>query len=234
MSSNRSRNAFASIKALCGQRETRPESELIVIVKSIIRSVPTVLHEREVDNNRTLLHYAAMHRSVEFAKVLVESDGGVDCVGSISSYGELPFHIACSDCNVELAKYSYSLYPEAINIARNSGQYALHYLMVWDDCNNEEDCKELTRFLLPHNQGAASTPDSFADGDLPLHIACEYKPVGIVKLVYDAYPEAVHRRNKDGETPLDVARGFIHAEVVAFLEAQLELERQAHENVEPD
>jgi ankyrin repeat protein len=92
--------------------------------------------------------------------------------------------------------------------------------------------EEFVRFLLLHNQGAVSIPDD--DGWLPLHFACMWRPLSIVKLVYDACPMALHRQNDGGRTPLDIARCQNKEEVVAFLEALLELERQAREISQPD
>jgi hypothetical protein len=46
--------------------------------------------------------------------------------------------------------------------------------------------EEFVRFLLLHNQDAVSIPDD--DGWLPLHFACMWRPLSIVKLVYDACP----------------------------------------------
>ena len=53
-------------------------------------------------------------------------------------------------------------------------------------------------------------------------------------LLFDANPMALHRRNNHGLTPLGCARDKDNAEVVAFLEAQIELERQARELIQPD
>jgi hypothetical protein len=113
MSSNQSRDAFVSIVALCGKDETRPEPELIMRPEIIIRSNPTVMSERD-ENGMTL-------RSVEFVTLLIEADGGLECVhvqtsGTIHQRGWLPFHHACNFVNVEVAKYLHELYPESINI----------------------------------------------------------------------------------------------------------------------
>ncbi|KAL3801433.1 hypothetical protein ACHAWO_003132 [Cyclotella atomus] len=94
----------------------------------------------------------------------------------------------------------------------------------------------MIRFLLIDDQDAISAPNR--DGDLPLHLACMYKRLSIAKLVYNSCPEALRRQNNDGKTPLDVARASVNndefPEVAQFVEDQLELERQARENVEPD
>jgi ankyrin repeat protein len=100
---------------------------------------------------------------------------------------------------MEAVKYLYSLRPECINIAGPDGYYLLHSAI---DHNNRrmDDREELTRFLLQHDQGAVSKRTN--DGDLALHFAFR-QPLEIVKLVFNAYPQAIHTRNNKGETPLN-------------------------------
>ena len=104
--------AFGSIKALCREDETDPDSHLIVLLQSIIQSNPMAVRERDHEDFLTVFHYAARFRSVEFITVLVEADGGLGCMRKLAMDGKLPFHIACVTCNVEVAKYLHSLYPQ--------------------------------------------------------------------------------------------------------------------------
>jgi ankyrin repeat protein len=87
----------------------------------------------------------------------------------------------------------------------------------------------LIRFLLQHDQGAVSQPT--IHGILPLRIACFHQSLEIAKLVFNAYPQAIHTRNNEGETPLD---GWRNVDARTFLEAQLQWERQAREQRQPD
>ena len=53
---------------------------------------------------------------------------------------------------------------------------------------------KLTKFLLKHDQGAVSSPKETCE--LPLHWACRGKrSLVIIKLVFNAYPEAIHNRD---------------------------------------
>ena len=97
---------------------------------------------------------------------------------------------------------------------------------------NEENRRALIKHLLLHDQGLASI--TYDEGCLPLHLVCNYRPLSTVMLLFDANPMALHRRNNHGLTPLGCARDKDNAEVVAFLEAQIELERQARELIQPD
>ena len=244
MSSNPSLDAFLSIFDLCKDDKT-PESVLIERLESIIRSDPTIVRER----GDILLNHAVHRRSIDFVQLLVEADGGLDWVRVINARG-LPFHRACAKCNVEVAKYLHSLYPESVKVPNIQGHCALH-LVLRTKRDNEEDLEELTRFLLLNDQGVISTRDGL--GFLPLHIACEYQELSIVKLIYNANPEAVHEQiiARDAEfvteftaelrlehpahqNALDIARFFSSSERIFFLESQLELERQSREVTQPD
>ena len=69
-------------------------------------------------------------------------------------------------------------------------------------------------------------------GSLPLHLAlCR---ISIVKLLFDAYPEAIYVTNNFGLTPFDYARTTSQSDVVSFFETQLEFARQARVVVTPD
>jgi ankyrin repeat protein len=129
------------------------ESELISQLESVLRSNPEVLNER--DRNGTglaLLHYAAKRRSVEFIKILVETNGGIESAKTADHNGYLPIHWACFFCNVEAVKYLLSINPESINIANPDGLYPLHCAL----CHTSEtnDRKDLVRFLLLRDPSA--------------------------------------------------------------------------------
>jgi ankyrin repeat protein len=186
-----------------------------------------VSNERDYEG-QALLHHAAEKRSVEFIKVLVETNGGLEVVRAVNRYGELPIHMICITCNVEAAKYLHSIYPESINIANHrGGLYPLHFA-VWTTIG---DPRDLIQFLLQHNQGAASKPTIC--GGLALHLACERcQSLEVVKLIYNAYPEAIHTRNNRDRSPLDIC--LYNGNARRFLSDQLEWERRARENTQPD
>jgi ankyrin repeat protein len=234
MSSNQSFKDFKAIKALCFKSETRPESELVEALESIIQSNPLAVRERDANGwGPTLLHWAAQNRSVDFVKRLVESDGGRECVMAINSRGRLPIHIACIYGNVEVAKYLLLLYPESINVRDNDGYSSLHVVVATGECT-EEDREELTRFLILHDQGALAMPNRL--GDLPLHRVCRagHQNLSVVKLLFDANPNAITMQNNRGDTPLNIARHFNQTEFAVFLQSQLELQHQARDIVQPD
>jgi ankyrin repeat protein len=85
--------------------------------------------------------------------------------------------------------------------------------------------------LLKNDAGAISQPAN--NGATALHYACLFQPLEIVKLVYDASPRTIHLQDEDGKTPLNYCVRYA-GDIITFVEAQLEWERQAHEQTEPD
>ena len=64
--------------------------------------------------------------------------------------------------------------------------------------------------------------------DALCHFACNTvhsEHLGIVQLLFDAYPEAIWTRDVDGETPLDIAKRAAQSRnpsnIVSFVEAQM-------------
>ena len=215
---------FQSVISLC--YADLPESELILNLEAIIRRCPNLRH-----HGKELLCNAVKHRSPAFCKLISEMNPG------LTNEYNLLFHDSCYYANFETAKYLLDLCPESISIPRRDGLYPLHLLLTGRD-GRDESIYELAQFLLKYDRGAITTPNH--KGNLPLHIACQSKKLSIVQLAFDSYPEAIHERNYRGYVPLDIARMRSIARVgersliVAFLEQQLRLERQAHQCVVQD
>ncbi|AXI24110.1 Ankyrin repeats containing protein [Cardinium endosymbiont of Sogatella furcifera] len=58
-----------------------------------------------------------------------------------------------------------------------------------------------------------------ADDTIPLHKAAEGGYLEVVKyLVEESHSDDIHKKNKKGQTPLDLARANEHLEVVKYLE----------------
>ena len=188
--------------------------------------------QEKYGTGRTLLHYAAQRgRSPEFCQQLI--DANPDLVKTADNNGKLPFHLACSQKNIQTAKFLYQKYPESINIPANNGHYPLHTLLLVSHRDRLEDTLEMLQFLLEHDQGALSSIIRDIDGvTTALHIACQdpSESLEIVKLVFDAYPRAIYIEDDIGDSPIDVAPH----ETIEFLEHQLDLESQARQDRTPD
>ena len=185
------------ILELCSDEEDNLEYELLEQLKSILEANPYVVRETDAaSSDWTLLHYAAQRRSVEFCKLLIEQNDAALMTPNIM--GSLPFHISCIYKNIETAKYLFQMFPESIDIADSMGNYPIHCLLSF----GEGKKMELTQFLIERNAGALTK--SGARGCLPLHIACIFDELEVVKVIFNAYPEAIYEKNDDGKTPSQI------------------------------
>eukprot|EP00956_Cyclotella_meneghiniana_P026444 scaffold57153_cov43-Cyclotella_meneghiniana.AAC.5 len=170
-----------------------------------------------------------MERSPEFCRVI--HDQNETLVKTKDDDGWLPVHCACLIGRVETAKYLLEIYPDSIHIPNNDEEYPLH-LLVKSHRGTNENMQELLTYLLQHDRGAVSSPDTW--GDLPLHIASEKKDLAFVKPLFDAHPDGIFVGDEAEDIPVDRAISNNTADVVGFLEDQLEFHRQAREDQDPD
>eukprot|EP00956_Cyclotella_meneghiniana_P032622 scaffold90390_cov50-Cyclotella_meneghiniana.AAC.3 len=244
--------AFRVAQNLRDNFEGLSESASLSQLKEVLEMHPEIVH-RETVIGHSLLHDAAECRSPEYCKLFLDID--LNLVKSVSSRGRLPFHHACSKGNVETAKYLYHLYPDSINIQDEGHMgmprfYPLQSLIYGmmmarsrfiresrrnrnvsrSDARNEERYVELARFLVQYDQGAVSSRSWDVGGGVTLHFVCSLRIEALVKLLFDAYPEAIHVRDRDGRTPLDRA----NRNVRSYFEHQINLEQQAREDTTPD
>ena len=240
----------------CGVGETvRLESELVEELEGILAANPDLVHETD-DDHMVLLHYAAQLRSIEFCKLLIGQNGENLRVAELS--GMLPFHISCVFNNTKTVKYLFQLYPESIDIADSQGDYPIHcllsfrrkilqltqFLLDHDQIDVDKYWKiektnvsEIAQFLLYHDRGAVMKPNNL--GFLPLHLACmKFKGLGIVKPVFNAYPEAIYEGTGTewmGGSILNFVRQRDYSgDIVSFFESQLDLVHQSKEETSQD
>eukprot|EP00956_Cyclotella_meneghiniana_P010048 scaffold13870_cov77-Cyclotella_meneghiniana.AAC.3 len=217
--------------SLCENIWYLSESELVQKLQSI-QIDPEVL-ATTAENGLTLLHIAAgSGRSREFCKVLIDLDPTL--LKALSHWGCLPVHRACGTGNMETAMYLLEIYPESINIATTHGDYPLHLLLNTGlrlGLRNNETVV-LFEFLVKHDAGAVYSPD--CDGNIPLYYACRYgnHSLHLVKPLFDAYPDGILIRNKQGYTPLDHVRSYsiMMPKLLHFFESQVEIVNQAIED----
>ena len=219
---------FNDVRALCMNQAHLSEPELVSRLRSMEIEL-NVLAARDPEG-ATLLHCAVEYgRSPEFCRVIHELDATL--VKTQDNYGWLPLHEACQAVSVDTAKYLFHLFPEGIITPTISdGWYPLHLLASAHGIGDDSSDKllELLSFLLKHDKGAVSSPDS-VEALLPLHIACQERDLAFVKLLFDAYPDAIFVQNNEGETPVDVVYNpsTIREDMVHFLETQLKFHHQA-------
>jgi hypothetical protein len=101
-----------------------------------------------------------------------------------------------------LVKYLLSINPESTNTAEHiCGCYPLHLILgsTYSNEHRPDEFEDLMLFMLLHDQGAASRPQS--NGGLALHSACRECPLSIVELVFNSYPQATLAPRSKREAP---------------------------------
>ena len=148
------------------------------------------------------------NKSLEFCRMLVEAyPESLTIVTERGCDGRLPIHEACMYGTVDVVEYLLQMDPDSINsrsIIRGMG---------FDD-NTRNRCgslpihraaeggkADIIKLLLKHDPHAAEKKTSVKHR-LPLHFACGKSKMDFnsVKILYDAYPEALGIRDRDGVT----------------------------------
>ena len=181
------------------------------------------------------LHCAATSKSTRFCKELL-----VRCPETVkaeSNNGELPIHEASRVGRLDTVRYLLEVYPESVNISNNDGCLPIHRAVcrIHEDSSIEEIVLRqiaVIELLLEYDTGAASKATRTRN-ILPLHLACMNNAYDgyshIVQLLFDQYPAAIWACDRDGCTPLDLARrrqkiyknDKSDTAVIGFLEDQL-------------
>ena len=147
------------------------------------------------------IHIAAAKQSLEFCRILIEEYPGSERL--TNGYGDLPFHAACHYGTVATVEYLYQLYPESINVAANSGHHPIHdaIMSVKDRKNNPGSSTELIQFLLGCDPNVALQKRrgkllfvwccGYWNGENNENTAVNTARLEILRMLYDAYPEAI-------------------------------------------
>lgn len=193
------------IHLLC-QNESLNEMTKLAALRVLIEAYPeSLLVARGRDGrNRNWqglpIHLASRYQNSAFCKVLIDS-----CPETLRAsehdFGRLPIHIACESGYIDTVKYLLEADPESINAATQaSGYYPIHCASRRGLRNNREtqgrdrSTFEVTEYLLQIDPNCASkrSVPAYIKGSLPLDIACRDWSLKTVKLLFDAYPEAVY------------------------------------------
>ena len=212
-------DGWLPIHNLCCNEDLDENASLDILrfMLSIDPSLP-----REVDGANCLpIHYAVRQKSPTFCKDLI--DAYPESL-QIELNGRLPIHDACGnnrDDAADTIQYMLELDPELINEDNISGWLPIHIAAI-------KRGTELIEILLKYDPGAASKELNDGARRLPLHLACTYNTnISSTQDLYDAYPDAILARNRDGRTPLDLAEG--NQPALEFLQSQLVYARQAQD-----
>jgi len=161
------------------------------------------------------IHLAVDRMSVDFCKELIKAYP--ESVKAGANDDNLPIHEACRfrdrDDAVDTVEYLLQLYPESINASNEDAWLPIHCAAM----NESERRTDIVKLLLKYDSDAASKRTE-SKKRKPLHIASENGHLGATKVLYDAYPQAIFHRDKDGETPITLAK---RGRVKRFLKAQV-------------
>ena len=105
---------------------------------------------------------------------------------------ELPLHIACRQKSLDVVKLV--LEGIGINMRSLSGDTPLH-----EACKNHRYGTEIVTYLVEVNK--CNTVIKNYDNELPLHLACQGRPLEMIK-VLSKHNDAVACQNNDGKTPM--------------------------------
>ena len=219
---------FLPIHDLCYNNQLDDTASLDIL-RFMLNIGPTLL--RETDYNGYLpIHHAVTGKSNAFCKILI--DAHPESAMARTRLGSLPIHRAClywsRDDIVDTIQYLLELHPACIQARDGRGWLPIHNVASGVNTKAVE-------LLLMHDPSAASKETTSESRHLPLHIACLNGKIGAVQSLFDAYPEAILTRNRNGKTPIDLARewaervGTMSQTVVPFLETQLAYAEKAQD-----
>ena len=210
------------IHYLCGNYDLDDTASIDILqfMLNINHTLP-----REVDNFGYLpIHSAVKYKSTAFCKILI--DAHPESLRIESGDGRLPIHDTCAygnrDDTVDTIQYMLELDTELINAENSYEWLPIHYAAQFGNA-------KLIELLLKYEPDAASmevlTRELVA---WPLHLACNYNTnLSSIKVLYDAYPEAILASDGGRRTPLDLARKEGNTIIVDFLETQLVYAQQS-------
>ena len=210
------------IHRLCCNQELDGTNSLDIL-RFMLSIDPTLA--REVDGDDYLpINVAVEYKSIAFCKELI--DKYPESLRIESGTGRLPIHEVCrygnQDDTADTIQYMLELDPELINEEDSDGYLPIHCA----DYGNTNAIELLLKF----DPDAASKEANDGTRWLPLHFACRYSPnLSSIQVLYDAYPEAILARDRDGEAPLDNAREEVNQPTIEFLQTQFEYARQAQD-----
>jgi ankyrin repeat protein len=169
--------------------------------------------EQRDDIGNTALHHAVRNLDINLAKILIQE--GVD-INAINEDGDTPlteFALRSSDSNSQQSFELLSFLIEHganINYRNNEGYSSLHHAV-------ERDNLDVVRFLLNHGANINILNNM---GDTPLHLATFDCNIEIVEFLLNHYPDIT--KNRENQTPLDIAEDCDDGDIVKMLEDYIE------------
>jgi len=207
-------DGYLPIHELC-RNQKLDESVALSVLRFMIGIEPTLVREREEDDDYLPIHFAVDGMSIELCKVLIDVYPESLRLGTTND-GMLPIHMACIKGGTDIIHYMLELYPEGIDVRDGNGQLPIHLA-------SRLGRTEIIGLLLEHDPDMASKKTTNDARQLPLHLACCYGRIEAVKVLYDALPEAILVRNGHEKIPSQAISNQLRnsSTIVNFLQVQL-------------
>ena len=164
-----------------------------------------------------LLHVACQWGKVEIVKYLIiEEQGDVNVQNQNSN---TPLHVACRRGNLDIVVFLVSEQHCDINVQNRGGNTPLHIACYFQalsviKCLLEQRCK-----INLLNRGG-TTPQTIPlndNGDMLLHVACQWSDVDIVRYLIDDEQCDINVQNMNGDLPLHIACKWGNLKVVEYM-----------------
>jgi len=204
---------YLPLHDLCRNKKI-DETDSLEILQFMLDADPT-LPRVTTGEGYLPIHLAVDGMSTAFCKALIKAYP--ESARMRTDDGRLPIHEACCYGDSDTVQYLLEIYPESINTQNNEGWSPIHLAAQFGRAKTIE-------LLLKYDPDAASktAQNPMEEGRLlPLYLASFSSSGNLetIKVLYDAYPEAIHVR-AEGTTPLSVAIMMRKQEVVNFLHTQ--------------
>lgn len=164
-------------------------------------------------NSYLPLHCACQNSCLDVVKAVHEAYLGA--INSMDHEGGLPFHHACFfNHSVEVVKYIYQAFPEAISIAQSVDRVTALHLAA-----SQNGSVEVIKFILLQDPSSIYAEDS--EGWLPLHclvnipvLSMTTSRIDCLRQLVRSYPQSVSSKNRYGQTPYQKALQLGHCRLV--------------------
>eukprot|EP00985_Skeletonema_marinoi_P000356 scaffold126_cov142-Skeletonema_marinoi.AAC.12 len=215
-------DGWMPLHCLC-TNEGMDERAALEILRLLIEKCPEAIRHAENDGFLPI-HIAACYSDPQFCRALIEAYPGSERISD--AIGALPFHLACASNTVATADHFYKLYPDAINHATTNGLYPIHraiHGLIEED--NQVAVFQIVEYLLDCDPNVKL---QMCNGSSLLHYACNLvyndsnmvAGTQVIKVIYDAHPEAIEKNNFEFGVPLYQGQSFINAQLVHARQAK--------------
>eukprot|EP00956_Cyclotella_meneghiniana_P032135 scaffold86992_cov70-Cyclotella_meneghiniana.AAC.1 len=161
------------------------------------------------------LRAACVNEHCPNAVVKFLTDSNFDVLSCIcrGCYEGLPLHYYLSrrqNVDIEIVKYMVEKYSDALSLVGDSISYTpLHVLL---DNENVGTMLDIVKYLVESEPMSLRRIDSSFKQQFPVHTACKNQSITkeIIQYLVDKWPDALHVRSNEGDTPLHLFCGRCH------------------------